>query len=62
MDKADCIKFIDYQFKRLGMYSESEVVMRNEFIRQLSTSRAWIVLSNVVSYVNSKVNDYYDEM
>jgi hypothetical protein len=52
--------FIDSQFRRLGMFYDTEIPQRNDFIRQLDTRTKWRVLTRVVEYVNLKTKTYYD--
>jgi hypothetical protein len=58
-DKAEMIMFIDGQFRRLGMFYDSECDQRNEFIRQLDTRTKWWVLMRVVDYVNRRHHNYF---
>jgi hypothetical protein len=58
-DKGEMIMFIDGQFRRLGMFYETEKGQRNEFIKQLDTRSRWWVLMRVVEYVNGRWKNYY---
>jgi hypothetical protein len=57
--KWEMIQFIDGQFKRLGMFYQSEIGQRNDFIRQLDSRTQWWVLMRVVDYVNQQHKHYY---
>jgi len=58
-DFGEMVMFIDGQFRRLGMFYDTEKGHRNEFIRQLSTRSKWWVLMRVVEYVNNQWKHYY---
>jgi hypothetical protein len=58
-DFGEMVMFIDGQFRRLGMFYDTEKGQRNEFIKQLNTRTKWWVLMRVVEYVNSQWKHYY---
>lgn len=51
--------FIDEQFRRLGMFYNTESDVRDGFIRQLDTRTKWWVMMRVVDYVNRQWKHYY---
>jgi hypothetical protein len=59
MEKQEVIQFIDAQFRRLGMFYQSETNVRDEFIRQLDNRTKWYVLMRVVEDVNNRWKVYY---
>jgi hypothetical protein len=59
MEKQEVVQFIDAQFRRLGMFYQSETNIRDEFIRQLDYRTKWYVLVRVVEYVNNRWKHYY---
>lgn len=61
MDKEQISRFIDYQFRRLGMFYETERNERHFFINQINSDRSkWWLLSCVVDYVNNKEKEYFN--
>jgi hypothetical protein len=58
-DKGHMVMFIDSQFRRLGMFYESEKPTRNMLIKQLDTRTKWWVMSRCVDYVNERWKVHY---
>jgi hypothetical protein len=60
MDSLEISRFIEYQFRRLGMFYGKESDVRHFFLNQIKSDRSkWWLLCCVVDYINKKEKEYF---
>ena len=61
MDKTEISRFIEYQFRRLGMFYDTETSVRRFYLSLIDDPQRskWWVLCNVVRYVEQKEKEYF---
>ena len=56
MDKRECLAFVAWQFRRLGMYEGSVNEYKKRFIEEIEQGRTqWLILCRVVHFVEEQL-------